>query len=468
MEDNSENSDFSIRNKSYLSTNRFQIKSKEENSSLNNNTSKQINTEININLKSEELTEIINNLSEFSDTLKRTQMLNSTKNNNINKILTNKEQIREEKNNKQNSSIDFKNISLEVEKYNEKINSYFDDIKKQIIQLSSISQIKENSIKDDRESIKVNSFVNKISTVRSITNSSETYRDINIIKNILEQSSKNKYVLDKKTKLYINESKNFISSEGLNKKNPLIEEINVFMQKTLNKSIKVKQDSNNNNNSDENDKTLFDLISEIFKVQKYELVYSLLNILDEQFNYTEEHKAEIFKNFNSKIKKVYDAKKDGDSLIVLIYKLLGKKNLVFVSSTSISDKNHDKIHFFKGNFKFANSILDFIDSELYSYEGKNGEFKLDFAKSENSKLYTKLEKDYIYILFYAKEKLNIIAKITNNFLKNPVLRIDKDKDKVEIQEFIKKSSEEISKIFNKDNTEKLKVNELTIYEIPEE
>ena len=124
-----------------------------------------------------------------------------------------------------------------------------------------------------------------------------------------------------------------ISSDELNKKTRLFEELN---ESQIEKD-QSEQGSNANNSENKNkkiierDKTLFDLISETFNQKKYELAYELLANLEFNLDYDfpEEDQAEIFKYFNSKIKKIYDTRIDEDSISVLKSKVFGKKKSRF-------------------------------------------------------------------------------------------------------------------------------------------
>ena len=277
-------------------------------------------------------------------------------------------------------------------------------------------------------------------------------------------------MLDKTTKkaniLFINAIKNLISYDRLNKNITLIEEIIKFLRKetTFKKGSII-------NNNDVKDKTLFDLISEKFKVHKYKLVYNILQLLEKYFKYNEEHKAEIFKNFNSEVKKIYDAKIDGDNLLVLISKVLGKKNLVFSSFISIDNKEKlSIIRFVKANFTFIDNILNYNDSEIYQYkfgDTLDEDYKFTLDKFKNEKFHTKIENDCIYLIFYDEKEENDDAmllniKIRNNFLKNPV--IITDLFKAEIMNYPYNSKKKFSSL----SKYEYKFDDLLIYEIPEE
>jgi len=118
----------------------------------------------------------------------------------------------------------------------------------------------------------------------------------------------------------------------------------------------------------------------------------------------------------------------------------------------------------------VNNYFNFNNTELYTYgdyQNVDGDYAYTSFRSQNSKLYAKIEFDCIYIIFYEQGTINFIAKIRDNFVNNPVLFIDEDKQKIE--EFFENNSEDkVVELFNEYEPRELNVNELMIYEMPEE
>ena len=291
----------------------------------------------------------------------------------------------------------------------------------------------------------------------------------------MEKGLKDKHELDKKSKLSLNEIKDLISHKGLNKKTPIIEEMNKFIQKQLidsqieQEKLKTKQGENKNEIIIKVDKTLIDVISEIFNIEKFELAYDLLVNL-ELYELTEEYQAEIFKNFNSKIKKTYDSKKDGDKLLILMTKIFGKKNIITYHSLNNDSENYVQIAFLKGKFEFINNNFNFNDAELYTYGNYHRidrETSFLFFKKQNSRIYAKIENDCIYIIFYEQDIRLFIAKIRNNFMKYPVLVLPGNENFIE--EFFENNSEnKVSELFKKYRAYEINFNEIVVYELLEE
>ena len=218
------------------------------------------------------------------------------------------------------------------------------------------------------------------------------------------------------------------------------------------------------------DKILFDVMSEIFYVSKYKLSKEFVRHI-EQFGLSEDYQKELFRKFNSKIRKIYDVKTDGDTLVGFMTKVFGKKNIVTFHSLSIDNEIINvQIAFLNGKFEFVNNYFNFNNTELYTYgdyQNVDGDYAYTSFRSQNSKLYAKIEFDCIYIIFYEQGNINFIAKIRDNFVNNPVLFIDEDKAKLE--EFFENNSEDkVAELFNQYEPRELNVTDLAIYEMPEE
>ena len=263
------------------------------------------------------------------------------------------------------------------------------------------------------------------------------------------------------------------SLDKLNQRIDLLEEKNKILEKEINnlklENEKLKSEKNEGTNKEE-DKILFDVMSEIFYVSKYKLSKDFIKHLD-QFGLSEDYRRELYKRFNSKIRKIYDVKTDGDTLMGFMAKVFGKKNIVTFHSLSLDDEYLNvQIAFLNGKFEFQNNYFNFDNTELYTYgdyENVDGDYSYTSFRSQNSKLYAKIEFDCIYIIFYEHGNINFVAKIRDNFTNNPVLFIDDDKSKVE--EFFENNSEDkVPELFNEYQTKELNVTDLVIYEMVEE
>lgn len=241
--------------------------------------------------------------------------------------------------------------------------------------------------------------------------------------------------------------------------------------KKENEKLKSQQNSNTNIVPvTQGDKILFEVMSDIFYVSKYKLSKDFSRHI-EQFGLSEDYQKELFNKFNSKIRKIYDVKTDGDTLIGFMTKVFGKKNIVTFHSLSVNNEIINvQIAFLYGKFEFVNNYFNFNNTELYTYgdyQNVDGDYAYTSFRAQNSKLYAKIEFDCIYIIFYEQGSINFIAKIRDNFVNNPVLFIDEDKTKLE--EFFENNSEDkVAELFNEYQPRELNVTDLMIYEIPEE
>ena len=251
----------------------------------------------------------------------------------------------------------------------------------------------------------------------------------------------------------------------LEKKNEILEnEINNL--KIENKKLKTQNVETTGNSGN---KILFEVMQNIFSVSKYKLSRDLLKHLN-QFGLSDDYRRELFKRFNSKIRKIYDVRTDGDTLMGFMTKVFGKKNIVTFHSLTIDDELLNvQIAFLNGKFEFKNNYFNFENTELYTYgdyENVDGDFSYTSFRSQNSKLYAKIEFDCIYIIFYEHDEINFVAKIRDNFYNNPVLFIDDDKTKIE--EFFENNPEDkVADLFNEYQTKELNVTDLVIYEMAE-
>lgn len=209
-------------------------------------------------------------------------------------------------------------------------------------------------------------------------------------------------------------------------------------------------------------------MSEKFCVSRYQLGKDFMRHL-EDFGASEDYKKELYNKFNSKVKKIYDVKVDGDTLICFMTKVFGKKNIITFHSLSndIEGYLNVQLAYLSGKFEFKNNYFNFENTELYTYgdyqTGENGYCYTSF-KQQNSKLYAKIEFDCIYIIFYEHGEISFIAKIRENFVNNPVLYIDEDKTKLD--EFFENNPEEkVVELFNESHTKELNLTDLEIYQI---
>ena len=214
-------------------------------------------------------------------------------------------------------------------------------------------------------------------------------------------------------------------------------------------------------------KILFDLMSEKFYVSRYQLGKDFMRHLQD-FGTSDEYRKELYNKFNSRIKKIYDVKTDGDTLIGFMTKIFGKKNIItFHSLSDDCGYVNVQIAYLNGKFEFKNNYFNFENTELYTYgdyQTVDSGYCYTSFKQQNSKLYAKIEFDCIYIIFYEHGDINFIAKIRENFVNNPVLYLDESKSKLD--EFFENNPEEkVVDLFNEGQTRELNLTDLEIYQI---
>ena len=250
----------------------------------------------------------------------------------------------------------------------------------------------------------------------------------------------------------------------------LIEEKSNALEKEINNIKSEQQTLKNKIGGEEDEIVLFNFMSEKFKVSKYKLSKDLKKHLND-FGLNEEYSKQIHKKFQSKMKKIFDVKIDGDTLIGFMAKVFGKKNLVsFHSLCEEDDYLNVQLAYINGKFEFVNNYFNFQNTELYTYgdyENSMGEFCYTSFKEQNSKLYAKIEFDCIYIIFYEHGNIDFVAKIRDNYYNNPVLYINENLD--EIEEFFKNNPEEkVVELFYQYEPKELNVTDLAVYQLEEE
>ena len=267
-----------------------------------------------------------------------------------------------------------------------------------------------------------------------------TLEEVKGIKSSLEKFSQQLNLLEQKNKI-LEKQLNYMKSEN---------------EKLKNNINKNKNDNNNNINENnikkEKEINLFELMSEIFCISKYKLSQDLKNHLFD-FGLKKEYGKQLHKKFTSKIKKIYDIKTDGDSLVSFMTKVFGKKNLVSFHSLSNKDEYINvQISYLNGIFEFVNNYFNFQNCELFTYgdyQSFDDGYCFTSFRAQNSKLYAKIESDCIYIIFfkifpYFNNKINIIMFIKNN------------------------KEDKVFELFEKYKSKELNLTDLAIYQIVDE
>ena len=175
-------------------------------------------------------------------------------------------------------------------------------------------------------------------------------------------------------------------------------------------------------------KTSINIISNKFKVSKVVLLNELGYYLEKN-DLDSDYKKEIMSKFQSKVKTIYNFKKDDDTIIECISKVFGKNNLVgYISFYIQGDEKPygaDFVHL-DGKLEFQNDYLTFLTNKLFSYGTYDvrSEKNFDFFhfRNDNSKVYLKIEKGFVYFIVY-KDDTNVwlMTKINDHFAKNPIL-----------------------------------------------
>lgn len=224
-------------------------------------------------------------------------------------------------------------------------------------------------------------------------------------------------------------------------------------------------------------KSLIDIIKNKFNKSKFIILRELYATLD-HFGLKSEYANEIGNKFQSKVKTIYDAKKDGDTITGFITKVFGKKNLAGFFSYYIYNENEKEygcykfggqLAFLNGKLEFENNYLRFLKNDIFSYgtySNVNGETNFTFFRDNNAKLFIKIEKNAVYFIAYRDSFFmsHYLIKIVDHFLSQPIIwNYDlKSKEESNIEERI---GELLDKY--KDLETKIYLKEVKVYQIEE-
>jgi len=233
---------------------------------------------------------------------------------------------------------------------------------------------------------------------------------------------------------------------------------------------------------DNEPKCVLDLISQKFIKDKNKLLSQLNNKL-ELAELTEIYKNEVIKKFQYKITKIFDTKKDNNTLINLMSKVRGLPNLVVFCSFRVETIGIpiQQVVYINGKIDLAKNIfsLEKKDSIAYGiYEEGDEQFDFQVFEPQNFQIYFKIKIDSLYLMCYREEYLiKFLIKIKQKFKDNEIKsarehfifdKEDDDNEYFDVHEKLIKNKEKVDELFEKQNEiENSYLEELMIYKIDE-
>ena len=233
---------------------------------------------------------------------------------------------------------------------------------------------------------------------------------------------------------------------------------------------------------DNEPKCVLDLISQKFIKDKNKLLSQLNNKL-ELAELTEIYKNEVIKKFQYKITKIFDTKKDNNTLINLMSKVRGLPNLVVFCSFRVETIGIpiQQVVYINGKIDLAKNIfsLEKKDSIAYGiYEEGDEQFDFQVFEPQNFQIYFKIKIDSLYLMCYREEYLiKFLIKIKQKFKDNEIKSVrehfnfdkeDDDNEYFDVHEKLIKNKEKVDELFEKQNEiENSYLEELMIYKIDE-
>ena len=233
---------------------------------------------------------------------------------------------------------------------------------------------------------------------------------------------------------------------------------------------------------DNEPKCVLDLISQKFIKDKNKLLSQLNNKL-ELAELTEIYKNEVIKKFHYKITKIFDTKKDNNTLINLMSKVRGLPNLVVFCSFRVETIGIpiQQVVYINGKIDLAKNIfsLEKKDSIAYGiYEEGDEQFDFQVFEPQNFQIYFKIKIDSLYLMFYREKYLiKFLIKIKQKFKDNEIKSVrehfnfdkeDDDNEYFHVHEKLIINKEKVDELFEKQNKiENSYLEELMIYKIDE-
>ena len=234
-----------------------------------------------------------------------------------------------------------------------------------------------------------------------------------------------------------------------------------------------------NININDEPKCVLDLISQKFIKDKNELL-SQLNENLESAELTEVYKNEVIAKFQSKITKIFDTKKDTNTLLNFISKVRGLPNLVafIMLRNGISGFAFGQMLYLNGKIDLVKNMFSLEKKDSIGYINNNGikdeEYVFQVFRPQNFHIYMKIKIDSVYVMCYREEyKVKLLMKIKQKFKDNPIECVgniitdeEYDEEYFDKGEILIKNKEKVDELFeNQKEIIKVYLEELIIYKI---
>ena len=232
-----------------------------------------------------------------------------------------------------------------------------------------------------------------------------------------------------------------------------------------------------NININDEPKCVLDLISQKFIKDKKELLSQLNENLESE-ELTEVYKNEVIAKFQSKITKIFDTKKDTNTLLNFISKVRGLPNLVAFIMFGISGFAFGQMLYLNGKIDLVKNMFSLEKKDSIGYnnnnEIKDEEYVFQVFRPQNFHIYMKIKIDSVYVMCYREEyKVKLLMKIKQKFKDNPIEWVaniitdeEYDREYFYKDEILIKNKEKVDELFeNQKEIVKVYLEELIIYKI---
>jgi len=213
-----------------------------------------------------------------------------------------------------------------------------------------------------------------------------------------------------------------------NDNKPLISKYENIKNKT--KKLGVENQEISNTIKANESESILDIISKLFLKNRHKFLIELSEYLKKS-QITDIKRKEIIKQFNSRVRIVFDSKRDKNTLNNLLGKISGLSNLAIVLriGTDFEEKKTEyvtQLTYLKGKIEYHNNIFSFKNVESFGYRNwsdKTGdEYEFTSFMPQNSYIYVKNKNDNYYIMVYTDEyEVEFIIKAKQNFMDHPII-----------------------------------------------
>ena len=226
-----------------------------------------------------------------------------------------------------------------------------------------------------------------------------------------------------------------------------------------------------NQGNEDSQNSLIDIISLRFMKSK-DLITKELDEHLEYSDTTDEYHKEIFENFKTKAKVIFDIKTGSKTFLDFVTNVYGKSNIALFHVIKFEDDKETLINkqliFLKGTLNLFQRQFEFSKNDLFTYgnyyQMNQEEYEFVSFRAQDSSVYVKVEDNAGYGIFDAHGSSRTIFKFPTDFFQN--LTFELIENTIEIEDFIEENGkEQVAQLFATYPSKKAYVEDFVIYQI---